>query len=190
MDIKINSSLDENGKIKAWPAKYAKQRAVLEYMSEKFNAGCTYTEKEVNEIITEWHTFGDLFLLRRGMIDEGLLRRTPNGAEYWKMSVDKYNKLVRDKTPDIIKSSGGLPKTETLDGESYFSALNQKLKEEVAEYFEDYRVEELADIVEVALALASYKGTFREAFERIRLDKLEERGGFEDRIFLVEVERK
>lgn len=104
--------------------------------------------------------------------------------------IDKYNKLVRDKIPEIIKQQGDFPKVETLDDKEYFNALNQKLREEVAEYLENFNVDELADIAEVIHALVKYKGMTLHEFENIRLKKHNERGGFDDRISLVEVERK
>ena len=59
----IENFLDENGKIKSWPAKHEKKTAVINYLSTKFEEEMFYTEKQVNEIIKEWHTFGDFFLL-------------------------------------------------------------------------------------------------------------------------------
>lgn len=76
--------LDEDKKIKSWPAKKEKKQAVLLYLSTKFEKDRMYTEKEVNERINEWHTFRDFFLLRRGLIEEGLLNRTRDGSRYWK----------------------------------------------------------------------------------------------------------
>lgn len=63
-----------------------KKIAVIEYIATKFEVGREYTEKEVNEIINKWHTFGDYFILRRSMIEYQLLSRTPNGSKYWKTS--------------------------------------------------------------------------------------------------------
>ena len=60
-----------------------KKLAVLEYLAEKFDKDKDYTEKEVNHIIESWHTFGDYFLLRRGLVDYKLLCRTPDGSRYW-----------------------------------------------------------------------------------------------------------
>jgi len=99
-----------------------------------------------------------------------------------------YNKLVRDKIPEIIKKNGQMPKLKKLDESEYFSALNHKLTEEVAEYLESYSVEELADIVEVVYAIIKCKGLSLEDFEAIRNKKIDERGGFEERLLLVEVE--
>lgn len=80
----IEQFLDENKKIKAWPSKGNFKTAVLSYLSEKFETGVFYSEKEVNDIIKSWHTFGDFFLLRRELIDKKFLSRTLDGAKYWK----------------------------------------------------------------------------------------------------------
>ena len=101
-----------------------------------------------------------------------------------------YNKLVRDKIPEIIKTNGQAANLRKLDEDEYFKALNQKLTEEIAEYFEDYNTEELADVIEVVYAIVKCKGLSLEDFEIIRKRKLDERGGFEDRLMLVEVERR
>ena len=79
--------LDPEGRVQAWPAKRAMQRLILEYVSEKFEIGRIYSEKEVNAILQNWHTFGDYFILRRGLIEERLFERTRNGAEYRRLEV-------------------------------------------------------------------------------------------------------
>lgn len=76
--------LDEDGKITTLSRKHSLKLATLQYLADKFEANRYYTEKEVNAICEEWHTFGDFFLLRRELIDYGLLRREANGARYWK----------------------------------------------------------------------------------------------------------
>ncbi|WIV12483.1 DUF2087 domain-containing protein [Proteiniborus sp. MB09-C3] len=76
--------LDKEDRIKIWPSKQALKLEVLEYLSGKFECGRSYTEREVNEVINNWHTFNDYFLLRRGLIDAGLLSRTKDGAKYWR----------------------------------------------------------------------------------------------------------
>ena len=95
-----------------------------------------------------------------------------------------YNKLVRDKIPEIIKENGEVANTRILDDDEYIQALNVKLKEEVNEYLESGSVEELADIVEVIYGILHSKGVSIDEFERIRLDKVEKRGAFKDKIFL------
>ena len=102
--------------------------------------------------------------------------------------VNHYSKLVRDKIPEIIIQQGAFPKTELLNDADYFNALNQKLTEEVSEYLENYDISELADIIEVIYALLKYKGVALSDFENLRLQKHSERGGFDSRILLIEIE--
>lgn len=60
-----------------------------------------------------------------------------------------YNKLVRDRTPEIIRSNGDECSIEILDDEEYIKMLDKMLDEEVAEYHADNNIEKLADIMEV-----------------------------------------
>ncbi len=80
---KIKQFLDNDGKIKQIPTSNKSKIQVLDYLTSKFEPGVFYKEKEVNEIINDWHTFGDYFLLRRLLIDYNLLKRTANGDSYW-----------------------------------------------------------------------------------------------------------
>jgi len=82
--IDINNFLDNSGKITQLSQKNRLRTETLCYLAEKFQPERSYTEKEVNSICDEWHTFGDHFLLRRELIDKGLLCREPDGSRYWK----------------------------------------------------------------------------------------------------------
>ena len=82
--IDISNFLDDSGKITQLSQKNLLRTETLCYLAEKFPPDRCYTEKEVNSICDEWHTFGDHFLLRRELIDKGLLRREPDGSRYWK----------------------------------------------------------------------------------------------------------
>ena len=97
-----------------------------------------------------------------------------------------YNKLVRDKIPDIIAINGASCQTEILDDKAYLAALNNKLTEEVSEYLKDETIEELADIIEVVYAITKAKGVTLYCLESIRENKKNERGGFDNKIFLKE----
>ena len=97
-----------------------------------------------------------------------------------------FNKLVRDKIPQIIEANGEQARTRILDDAEYREELNKKLLEEVAEYSADNNVEELADIVEVVYGILNSMGVSIEDFEKIRKAKAEKRGAFYDRIFLEE----
>ncbi len=99
-----------------------------------------------------------------------------------------YNKLIRDRIPEIIHTSGNSCKTRSLTEEEYFSALKEKLQEEVAEYLDEPSIEELADMMEVIYALSGTHNSTVEVLERTRIQKKESRGGFFKRLFLESVE--
>ena len=90
-----------------------------------------------------------------------------------------YNKLVRDKIPQIIEASGKTCETEVLSDERYLEMLDKKLNEELAEYQQEKSLEELADLLEVLYAVAVARG--------VRAEKKDKRGGFAEKIFLIKV---
>lgn len=108
------------------------------------------------------------------------------------MAIKYYNKLVRDKIPEIIKKGGGEPKYYQANANQIKTMLIYKLQEEVSEFKMNPTPEELADIQEVVDAIAYEfgwaadhfnKGAVREARE----EKFEQRGGFYQRYILTEV---
>lgn len=100
-----------------------------------------------------------------------------------------YNKLVRDKIPEIIDSKPNqTSKTRVLDNDEYLFELNKKLQEEVSEYLESGDVEEIADIEEVLRAILDAKNVDYESFEDIRLNKVNKRGSFKKKIYLESVD--
>ena len=101
-----------------------------------------------------------------------------------------YNKLVRDRIPEIIEASGKKCVTETLSDEDYLKALDAKLDEELAEYHKDQNIEELADLLELIRACAAARGCSIDQLEQMRAEKADKRGGFEKKIFLIEADEK
>lgn len=100
------------------------------------------------------------------------------------MSKTYYNKLVRDRIPEIIKSQGKTCEIEILDDEAYLKALEDKLLEEVNEYRENPSIEELADIYTVLLTIGIVRfGGSGAALKRMD-EKMYERGAFLDKILL------
>ena len=98
-----------------------------------------------------------------------------------------YNKLVRDKIPDIINANDELAEFRILSEEEYLVELNKKLEEELKEYLESRDIEELADLEEVLRAILKIKGFSYEEFETIRKLKADKKGAFNEKIFLENV---
>ena len=98
----------------------------------------------------------------------------------------KFNKAIRDKIPEIIQKDGHTCNIQTLSDEKFIIEIEKKLSEEVAEYQNDKNPEELADILEVIYAIAQLKGISKEELEKIRIKKLQDRGGFEKNLFLID----
>jgi len=99
-----------------------------------------------------------------------------------------YNKLVRDKIPDIIKKDGVKPKFHVADNKEYRSKLNEKLREEVEEFIEKPSAEEIGDVLEVIEAIARLNGIGIDAIKEQKITKKSLRGGFRKRIILESTE--
>ncbi|MGA4719749.1 phosphoribosyl-ATP pyrophosphohydrolase [Fictibacillus nanhaiensis] len=103
-----------------------------------------------------------------------------------------YNKLVRDRIPEIIKRTGASFNTTILSETDYIKELKKKCYEELDEYTaadnDKDAVEELADLLELMCALAKVHGVDFYEIEKVRHEKAEKRGGFQERIFLINAE--
>jgi len=103
-----------------------------------------------------------------------------------------YEKLVRDKIPEIIRKNGEEPETRILSDSEYEQELEKKLLEEYHEVLEstgDNRIEELADMLEVMISLASIEGKTLEDVIKKADQKREKRGGFKEKIYLKNVKK-
>lgn len=102
-----------------------------------------------------------------------------------------YNKLVRDKMPEIIDIDYKICDFEMTDGRRKFRLLQKKLQEEVNEFIADNRnIDELTDIMEVVFAIADILGVSEEELLKVRNENREKQGGFEHGIFLKTVEER
>ena len=99
----------------------------------------------------------------------------------------KFYKLVRDKVPSVLRDKGKIPIIHFADEKEYWEKLKEKLREEVNEFLENEKEEELVDILEVIYAICDFKRIKRKELELIRKRKKEKRGGFKDGVILEEV---
>lgn len=103
------------------------------------------------------------------------------------MTSIKYNKIIRDKIPDIIEKSGKKAIVEKVRGNQLLKLLNKKLYEELDEYNESGEIEELADLVEVVQAILEHKEITMDEFNEIKEKKNMEKGGFKEGLLLLKV---
>ncbi len=98
----------------------------------------------------------------------------------------KYNKLVRDKIPEIIKKKNSKFRIHIASDEEYWLMLKKKLAEEFKEFVKHESEEEYADVLETIEAIGKYKKLNIKKVQRIKREKLKKRGGFGKRIILDE----
>lgn len=100
-----------------------------------------------------------------------------------------YNKLVRDKIVENIKNSDRNPSYRIMDNEEYLKELNKKLLEEAHEFVEENSIEELADVFEVIESIIKIKNINIEEVRKYQQIKKEKNGGFDKKIYLINVEQ-
>lgn len=101
-----------------------------------------------------------------------------------------YNKLVRDKIPEIIKKNGETPIIKILNDEEYKKELEKKLYEEYQEVLnatDNDRIEELADMLEIIRALAKLENKNLNDVINVANEKNKKRGAFQEKVFLEKV---
>ena len=98
------------------------------------------------------------------------------------------NKLVRDNIPDIIKKAGKIPITHIANEQEYLKRLIEKLQEEVNEFIDNKKIEELADILEVIYAISNFKNYEKKDLEILREKVAKEKGGYKNKIVLDKIE--
>lgn len=103
-----------------------------------------------------------------------------------------YNKLVRDKILDIIQAKGLSYHARALESNELLKAIKAKMIEEASEFHDakdrQANMEELADILELIHAAISVLGVSYEELDATREYKKIIRGGFENGVYLIDVE--
>ena len=98
-----------------------------------------------------------------------------------------YDKLIRDKIPEIINSKGKNYAIRIAGDLEYKNMLRRKLLEEAEEFQDEPCKEELADVLEVFYAILQAEGFSLDDVEKVRQKKAAERGAFNKKIILEKV---
>lgn len=105
-----------------------------------------------------------------------------------------YNKLVRDKIPEIIENNGEIPIIRKLDDEEFKLELKRKLLEEYNEVVKaqtaDELLEELADMLEIIATISQLENSNLSSVISIMNEKRQKRGGFSKKLFLEKTTRQ
>ena len=88
----------DDGRLAQWPSRQKVQRMAAALMATHFAPGREYTEKEVNALLMDGHTFADWALLRRVLFDWRFLDRESDGSRYWLRS-DASSRIAEQLNP-------------------------------------------------------------------------------------------
>ena len=91
----LRNFLDANGKLTAFPAKRKMKIYCLFYLAQKIPADTDFTEREINDILLDWHTFADPATLRRELYDYRFLDRSRDGKV--------YRLAQKQPTPEVLQ---------------------------------------------------------------------------------------
>ena len=78
----LRNFLDGSGKLTAFPAKRKMKLYALLYLAQNIPENTDFTEREINDILLDWHTFADPATLRRELYDYRFLDRSRDGKVY------------------------------------------------------------------------------------------------------------
>jgi predicted house-cleaning noncanonical NTP pyrophosphatase (MazG superfamily) len=105
----------------------------------------------------------------------------------------KYNKLIRDRIPEIVKEAGWIPTVRVLKQKEFLNALKKKVFEEAEELIQSKDkegiIDEIVDIQELLDVLMSEIGLKKSEAKKLQITKRKKRGGFKKRLFLVKEEK-
>ena len=78
----LRNFLDADGKLTAFPAKRKMKLYTLLYLAQTIPVDTDFSEREINAILLDWHTFADPATLRRELFDYRFLERSRDGKVY------------------------------------------------------------------------------------------------------------
>jgi len=99
-----------------------------------------------------------------------------------------HKKLIRDKIPQVIETSGGKYELRVMGKSEFEKELKKKLIEEAKELIEVPRkdlLNEMVDVLELLKSIAEHYQIDFKLVEERQVKKRKQRGGFKKRLFLI-----
>lgn len=107
--------------------------------------------------------------------------------------VIKYNKLIRDRIPEIVKEAGWSPMVRILRKSEFLGAVKKKVFEEAGELAQSKDrkgiIDEIVDIQELLDVLSLEIGITKLEVKKLQGIKRKKRGGFKKKLFLIKQEK-
>lgn len=107
--------------------------------------------------------------------------------------IKRYNKLIRDRIPEIIEGAGEKPYIKILNKKEYFENAKKKILEEAEELGKAKNrkkiINEIVDIQELLDVLMSEMGLTKTEIKKRQEIKNKKRGGFKKRLFLIKIKK-
>lgn len=104
-----------------------------------------------------------------------------------------YQKLIRDRIPEICAADGWAAKTKILKSKEFMTSLKKKILEEAQELNEgkskENLIEELVDIQEIIDAILEEEKIKFTDFRKKQAEKQKKRGGFKKKLFLIKTKK-
>lgn len=79
---RVGNFFDADGVLMSWPAKTGLQELCVWVFWSRLPAASVFDERQISDMLRDWHDFGDHALLRRTLVTMGLVQRTVDGREY------------------------------------------------------------------------------------------------------------
>ena len=87
--------LDDTGRLKQWPSRHRVQRMAVALLAQRFEPGREYSERDVNALLLDGHTFEDWAILRRSLVDWRFMSRERDGSRY-RLNADAAGRIARE----------------------------------------------------------------------------------------------
>ncbi|SMF05265.1 DUF2087 domain-containing protein [Desulfovibrio gilichinskyi] len=84
---RLTRFFDEDGQLIRWPKKFSERMICLWIMWSRIPAKESFSEKEISDLLDKEHLFGDYALLRRELVDRGMMVRNAEGSQYKRLEV-------------------------------------------------------------------------------------------------------